>query len=96
MLKTNTAGMIIKQSLASTNGFLKIPLVNNWLQFFADYIQNKFAGFQTKKKTFRFLPTYDVDMAFDWRHKGFIRNTGQLLSLLFKQDYKKISEALKS
>ncbi len=84
-----------KQSLASINGFLKIPLVNHWLQFFADYIQNKFKGFKLRKRAFSFLPTYDVDMAFDWRHKGFIRNTGQLLTLLFKQDYKKISEASK-
>ncbi len=84
-----------KQSVASTYDFLRIPLVNKWLQFFADYIQAKFPGFQTKKKTFRFLPTYDVDMAYDWRHKGFIRNTGQLLTLLVQQDYKKISEAIK-
>ncbi len=84
-----------KQSLASGNGFLKIPVVNNWLQFFADHIQSKFPGFQIRKKLFRFLPTYDVDMAFDWRHKGFIRNTGQLLTLLIRQEYKKFSEALK-
>lgn len=84
-----------QQSLASTNGFLKIPLVNKWLEYFARYLQSKFAGFQIKKKTFNFLPTYDVDMAFEWCHKGFIRNTGQLLTLLIQQDYKKISEAFK-
>lgn len=84
-----------QQSLASTNDFLKIPLVNKWLEFFAEYIQIKFAGFQIKKKTFDFLPTYDVDMAFEWRSKGFIRNAGQLLRLLIQQDYKKISETFK-
>lgn len=84
-----------QQSLATSSGFLRIPLVNNWLQFFAGHIQSKFPGFKIKKRVFSFLPTYDVDMAFDWRHKGFIRNAGQLLTLLIQQDYKKISEAFK-
>ncbi|MEO6221342.1 MAG: polysaccharide deacetylase family protein [Ginsengibacter sp.] len=83
------------QSLASTIGFLKIPLVNKWLEFFAGYIQSKFAGFQIKKKASHFFPTYDVDIAFEWRYKGFIRNTGQLLTLLMRQDYKKITQAFK-
>ena len=84
-----------QQSLSSTSGFLKIPLVNKWLEFFAGYIQSKFAGFQIKKKAFHFFPTYDVDIAFEWRYKGFIRNTGQLLTLLMRQDYKKITQAFK-
>lgn len=84
-----------QQSLASTNGFLRIPLINKWLEFFAGYIQSKFVDSQIKKKAFHFFPTYDVDMAFEWRHKGFIRNTGQLFKLLIRQDYKKISEAFK-
>ena len=84
-----------QQSLSSTSGFLKIPLVNKWLEFFADYIQSKFAGFQIKKKAFHFFPTYDMDIAFEWRYKGFIRNTGQLLTLLMRQDYKKITQAFK-
>lgn len=83
-----------QQSLASKNRFLKIPIINNWLEFFAGYIQDKFAGFQIKKKAFYFLPTYDVDIAYEWRHKGFIRNTGQLLKFLIR-DYKKISEGFK-
>ena len=84
-----------QQSIAFTNGFLKIPLINNWLELFATYIKNNFSGFQIIKKVFHFLPTYDVDMAFEWRYKGFIRNAGQLLKLLGQQDYKKISTALK-
>ncbi len=84
-----------KQSLASINGFLRIPLINKWLEFFAEYIAGNFANFKIKKKEFRFLPTYDVDMAFEWLDKGLIRNTGQLLKLLIKQDYKKISEGSK-
>ncbi|MEO8568533.1 MAG: polysaccharide deacetylase family protein [Ginsengibacter sp.] len=84
-----------QQSLASTNGFLKIPLIDKWLELFAAHIQNKFPRFKIKENKFNFLPTYDVDIAFEWRHKGFIRNAGQLLRLLGQQDYKKISAAFK-
>ncbi|MDQ6844174.1 MAG: polysaccharide deacetylase family protein [Bacteroidota bacterium] len=84
-----------RQSVASATGFLKIPIINNWLESFADFIKNKYAGFQIINKAFNFLPTYDVDIAYEWRHKGFLRNTGQLLKLLTKQDYKKITEAFK-
>ncbi|MEP6597636.1 MAG: polysaccharide deacetylase family protein [Ginsengibacter sp.] len=84
-----------RQSLATTNGFLKIPLINYWLTLFAQYIKSKFSGFHITTKKFNFLPTYDVDIAFEWLHRGFIRNTGMILKLLLQHDYKKISAGFK-
>ncbi len=84
-----------QQSLAAANRFLRIPLINLWLQLFADYIKSKFPGFSIKQNDFRFSPTYDVDVAYDWLNKGFIRNTGKLFSLLSRQEYDKISKGFK-
>ncbi len=84
-----------QQSLASLHGFLKVPLINTWLQLFADYIKSKFPGFTIKQNTFTFSPTYDVDIAFDWLQKGLVRNMGKFLSLLFHQEYDKISKGFK-
>ncbi len=84
-----------QQSLAAVNGFLKIPLINLWLQLFADYIKSKFPSFVIKQNKFRFSPTYDVDVAYDWVGKGFIRNIGKFFSLLFRQDCDKISKGFK-
>lgn len=84
-----------QQSIATVNGFLKIPLVNLWLQLFARYIKSKFSGFSVKQNDFVFYPTYDVDIAYDWLHKGFVRNTGKFFSLLFSQEYEKISKGFK-
>ena len=81
-----------RQSLASINGFLRIPMVNKWLAFFAHYIKTRFTNFQVKKREFHFLPTYDVDVAFEWKHKGFLRNAVQVFKLIMRQDYKKISD----
>lgn len=84
-----------QQSIAAANGFLKIPLINVWLQLFADYIKSKFPGFSIKQNDFHFYPTYDVDVAYDWVGKGFIRNTGKFFSLLSRQEYDKISKGFK-
>ena len=79
------------QSTAALNGFLRIPLINKWLLYFADFLRKRYPAIQLRKNGFSYHPTYDIDVAFDWKGKGFWRNTGQLLSLFAKQDYKKIS-----
>lgn len=68
-----------ENSLAFREGFLQFPLINTWLNRFTDLLQNHFTSFKTTKKTYRFLPTYDIDMAWSYRHKGFVRNAGGLL-----------------
>lgn len=83
-----------RQSLAALNGFLRIPLINKWLIYFAEFLQKKYPGIQFKKSVFDYQVTYDVDMAFDWKHKGVLRNASQILSLFARQDYKKISEGI--
>jgi hypothetical protein len=83
------------QSLATKSGFLKIPLINKWLQFFANFIQDKFLAFKIKPPAFAFLPTFDVDIAFEWQHKGLLKNTARLSRLFFRQDHENISEGFK-
>ncbi len=36
-----------------------------------------------------------MDVAYDWLSKGFTRNTGKFFSLLFRQEYDKISKGFK-
>ena len=65
-----------QNSLAFTAHFLQLPLINIWADDLAASLQSKFPGFKTDKKPFRFLPTYDIDMAFSYKHKGWLRNIG--------------------
>ncbi|MEO6188688.1 MAG: polysaccharide deacetylase family protein [Ginsengibacter sp.] len=81
-----------RQSIAFKNGFLKQPLVNVWLRYFATLLKSKFPALQIKQPEFSFIPTFDVDIAFQWKHKGLIRNAGQFLKLLFSQQYEKVTE----
>ena len=63
-------------SLAFKKGFLNKPLINEWLTVFSDSLLNAFPGIERPNKSFTFLPTYDIDIAWSFKHKGFIRNLG--------------------
>ena len=67
-----------QNSLAFQNGFLDIPLVNFWLSEFKKTLSVKFQVPLTSP-SFRFIPTYDIDLAWSYLHKGFVRNFGGLL-----------------
>lgn len=63
-------------SIAYKNNFLHLPLINIWLNHFGKYLQEIFPSFELKKKSFHFTPTYDIDMAWSYQHKGLLRNIG--------------------
>ena len=65
-----------ENSLAFKENFLHLPLINIWVGNFITILQSKFPGFTIHHSPFTFLPTYDIDMAFSYKHKGWLRNTG--------------------
>lgn len=65
-----------ENSLAFREGFLKLPLINSWVNMFAAKLKEKFSAFNVRFPTFRFEPTYDIDIAYSYKHKGLLRNIG--------------------
>jgi hypothetical protein len=71
-----------ENSVAYKEGFLNLPLVNIWLQNFAEKLKEKspagslLTTFNFQPSTFNFLPTYDIDIAYSYKHKGLLRNIG--------------------
>ncbi len=63
-------------SLAFKENFLHIPLVNYWIKSFAEKLRAEFPGLIFKEQHFTFLPTYDIDIAWSYKQKGFLRNIG--------------------
>ncbi|MFQ3576876.1 MAG: polysaccharide deacetylase family protein [Cytophagales bacterium] len=49
----------------------------------------------THQKSYLFLPTFDIDIAFAYRFKGFTRTAGSLVKKLFKADYGDLFKHLK-
>lgn len=75
-----------ENAIARKENFYNKPIINIWIKKLKETIAEKYPDVVFKKNTFLFLPTYDIDMAWSYKHKGFIRNTANLLkdSLQFK------------
>jgi len=65
-----------ENSISFKEGFLNKPVINIWLTDFSSSLKKIFPALTFKTKTFNFLPTYDIDIAYSFKHKGFIRNLG--------------------
>ena len=79
-----------RESMAFRNGFLHRPLVNEWMLLLRTILQRRLplvAGrLPAPDQAFRFQPTYDIDIAWSYLHKGFLRNTGGWLRSLMRGD----------
>lgn len=69
-----------QQSVAHQEDFLKYPLVNFWLNDFAIALKQAYPEWNYIQSEFNYVPTFDVDMAWSFKNKGFLRNLGGWLS----------------
>ncbi|HRO47423.1 polysaccharide deacetylase family protein [Agriterribacter sp.] len=82
------------ESTAYKEGFLQQPLINYWLVDFQKSLQSKFTTLVFAIKKFRFIPTYDIDIAFSYLHKGITRNAGGLVRSLLKGELADMKERI--
>ncbi len=68
-----------ENSLAFKENFLQQPVINIWLKYFKQTLAEHFPSMVFKEKSFSYIPTYDIDMAWAYKEKGFLRNTGGFL-----------------
>ncbi len=68
-----------EKSLAYREGFLNLPLINIWVIDLAERLKAKYSIINIQYPTFSFLPSYDIDIAYSYRHKGLWRNAGGFL-----------------
>lgn len=81
-------------ALAFKEGFLHQPVINIWLEVLRKLLNEKEAECAVQQQQFSFVPTYDIDMAWSFKYKGFKRNAGAMLRHLsqgkFGQIYRRI------
>ena len=78
-----------ENSLAFQNNFLQLPLVDLWIEDLRSRVQGSSIKAQAssiqrpassvQRPAFSFLPTYDIDIAYSYRGKGFLRNMAGVL-----------------
>ncbi len=85
--KTDEYGRFTPQdSMAFKNGFLKIPIVDQWMEVLKNALTALFPELCFTARSFRFTPTYDIDMAYSYRFKGWWRNAGGFCRSLLTGD----------
>jgi hypothetical protein len=80
-----------EQSVAAQFSFLQQPVVDEWLMHFGEILAQK-TGIKIKEKIFRFQPTYDVDIAWKYLHKGTNRLWGGYFKDILRLNWKSILE----
>lgn len=88
-----------ENSLAFKEAFLNQPLVNLWLKDFKDALERMFpkltAEVSGHHSPFTLLPTYDIDIAWSYNHKGWWRSLGGSLQSLITGNWKQLRERLR-
>jgi hypothetical protein len=80
-------------SLAFRERFLNQPLVNTWLEDFRLTAREKL-GTVFPAAAFKLQPTYDIDIAWSYRAKGRLRNTGGAVRSLLRAEISGLKERI--
>lgn len=81
-----------ENSLAFRENFLNIPLVNIWLKHFKETLISKFPTAGFAEHHFKFLPTYDIDEAYSFKHKDWKRSAGGVIKDIFNGRFKRAKQ----
>ncbi|MBP6456357.1 MAG: polysaccharide deacetylase family protein [Chitinophagaceae bacterium] len=81
-----------EKSVAFQYNFLKKPLVDFWLIHFKSLLKKIKPEILFKENTFSFTPTYDIDIAYSFKHKGLKRTLGGIFNDFKEKKYSSIKE----
>lgn len=81
---------LAEQSAAGQYRFLEEPVVDQWLFHFRELLQQK--GLIIPQKSFQAQVTFDIDMAWQYRHRGALRYWGGHLRDILRGHWKAIRE----
>ena len=73
-----------EQSLAYNFKFLEKPVVDIWVVKLKTILKLRFPEYHFPDRKFRYISTIDVDNAFAYKYKSFVRTLGALISDFFK------------
>ena len=83
-----------EDSLAFKNDFLEIPVVDIWINNFKIALQNKFPSLQINRSSFNAVMTYDIDVAYKYRGRDFLRTTGSVIKDILSFKIKNIGRRI--
>jgi hypothetical protein len=82
-------------SIAFNKNFLHLPLVNIWARELQKIIIDTFPGLKVSSRVSRFLPTYDIDIAWKFKHRSFYRTLGGFVKSIVKGEFEEGFQRIK-
>ena len=82
-------------SLAYKENFLHLPLVNIWIEELKRALKRKYPTLFFRKRSFKCIISYDIDIAYSYLHKGTVRNLGGLLKSVVNGKWSLVSDRVK-
>lgn len=86
-LKDKYGRYLPSESVAYKHNFLRKPIVNIWIQEFISHLQTEFPAFSVPTSKFEYISTIDIDNAYLFKGKGFVRSAAFLIKSLLKLDF---------
>lgn len=83
-----------KYSFAYKNGFLRKPMVNFYAKFLFSLLESTYPDLKIKRHKYQYLNTIDIDNAWAYRQKGFVRTTASTLKDILTFNYKNLNRRL--
>ena len=77
-------------SMLFKNGWLQRPLIDEWI--YELYLILQANNIPAQLSPFHYRPTYDIDMAYSYKHKGVRRNIGGFIRDFLKGDIAAVKE----
>ncbi|HOE59759.1 MAG TPA: polysaccharide deacetylase family protein [Bacteroidales bacterium] len=78
------------ESIAYREGFLDKAVVNRWAEMIVAILLKRFPDLHFHKTSYQYVPTIDVDLAYSYLHKGFLRTLGGYVKSLIHADFEDV------
>ncbi len=83
-----------KQSIAYKNEFLDKPIIEIIIKELKEILEVKYPEINITPTSYKFIPTYDIDIAYSYLHKGVLRNLGGGLKSILNFKFKDLKERI--
>jgi hypothetical protein len=85
----------LEKSILTKYNLLKKPVVNIWAKLLKEKLKEKYPELIVSNGKFKFISTIDVDNAWAFLHKGFLRTSGALIKSIAKGNFLEFKLRLK-
>ena len=90
-IKDHYSRFTAKESIAYKNNFLDRPLINLWLKEFQKKLSERYPSLNFSQQKFSYLSTIDVDNAYYFLEKGFVRTVASFIKSIVQLDIEMIN-----